>query len=63
VIPRAINAGDQTPGRYNEAYDAERKRPNWNFSINPGEDVMLEDPGKDGKLKNTLIFKGTGLRT
>jgi hypothetical protein len=23
---------------------------------------MLEDPRKDGKLKNTLSFKGTGLK-
>jgi hypothetical protein len=25
--------------------------------MNPGDDEMLEDPGKDGKMKNTFIFK------
>jgi hypothetical protein len=24
---------------------------------------MLEDPGKDGNIKNNLIFKGAGLKT
>jgi hypothetical protein len=24
---------------------------------------MLEDPGKDGKVKKTFSFKGTGLKT
>jgi hypothetical protein len=33
------------------------------FSINPKEDVMLEDVGKDGNTKNILSFKGRGLKT
>jgi hypothetical protein len=37
--------------------------PNWLFSINPGDDGMLEDPEKDGKLWNTLSFKRAGLKT
>jgi hypothetical protein len=24
---------------------------------------MLQDPGKDGKIKNTLSFRGRGLKT
>jgi hypothetical protein len=31
------------------------------FSVsNSGDDVVLEDPGNDGKMKNILNFKGTG---
>jgi hypothetical protein len=33
------------------------------FNINPGDDRMLEDPGKDGKIMKTLSFKRTGLKT
>jgi hypothetical protein len=33
------------------------------FRYQPSEDGMLVDPGKDGKIKNTLSFKGTGLKT
>jgi hypothetical protein len=29
------------------------------LNINPREDVMLGDKGKEGHLKNTLIFKET----
>jgi hypothetical protein len=35
----------------------------WNFGMNPGDKGMLEDPGKDGKFKNILGFKGTVLKT
>jgi hypothetical protein len=35
--------------------------PNWLFSINSGYDEMLEDTGKDGKIKNPFSFTGTGL--
>jgi hypothetical protein len=31
-------------------------------NINPREEGMLEDPGKDGKIKNALSLNGTGLR-
>jgi hypothetical protein len=27
--------------------------------MNPGDDGMLGDPGKDGKIKNTSSFEGT----
>jgi hypothetical protein len=33
------------------------------FSINPRDDGMLEDPGEDGKINNTLRFKGIDLKT
>jgi hypothetical protein len=33
------------------------------LNINAGEDGMLEDQGKDGNMKNTLGFKGTGFQT
>jgi hypothetical protein len=33
------------------------------FRYQPREDGMLEDPLKDGKIKNTLSFKGTGFKT
>jgi hypothetical protein len=29
----------------------------------PGDDRMLEDPGKNGKIVDSLSFKGTGLET
>jgi hypothetical protein len=29
----------------------------------PGDDRMLEDPGKNGKIVDTLSFKGTCLKT
>jgi hypothetical protein len=28
-----------------------------------GDDRMLEDPGKDGKILDSLSFKGTGVET
>jgi hypothetical protein len=33
------------------------------ININPGDDEMLEDPGKDEKIKDNLSFKGTGIFT
>jgi hypothetical protein len=33
------------------------------FQYPPGDDSMLEDPGKDGKVKKILSFKGRGLKT
>jgi hypothetical protein len=42
---------------------SEAAYPNWLFNINPGDDGKLEDLGKDGRIKNTLRFKGTGLKT
>jgi hypothetical protein len=33
------------------------------FTVNRGEEAMLEDPEKDGKIKNTLSFKRTGPKT
>lgn len=36
---------------------------NWLFSINLGDSEMLEDPGEDENIKNTLNFNGTGLKT
>jgi hypothetical protein len=37
--------------------------PKWLFSINSGDDGMLEDPGQNGIIKNALSFKGTDLKT
>jgi hypothetical protein len=31
--------------------------------MNTGNDVALEGSGKDENIKNTLSFKGTGLKT
>jgi hypothetical protein len=36
--------------------------PKSGFNINPGDDGMLEDPGKGGQLKKAMIFKGIGLK-
>jgi hypothetical protein len=33
------------------------------LNINPGDDGMLKDTGKDGEVKNTLSFEGTVLKT
>jgi hypothetical protein len=33
------------------------------FNMELGEDGMLEDQRKDGKIKNTLSFKGIGHKT
>jgi hypothetical protein len=32
------------------------------FNINTAEDRMLEDPGEGGRIKNSLSFRGTGLK-
>jgi hypothetical protein len=37
--------------------------PNKLFNIHPGEEGMLVDPAKDGKVKKTFSFKGTNLKT
>jgi hypothetical protein len=42
---------------------AEAAYTNWLFSTNPRADGMLQDPDEDGKIKNTLNFKRTGLKT
>jgi hypothetical protein len=31
------------------------------FSLNPGDDEKLEDPGRDGKFNNSFSFKGADL--
>jgi hypothetical protein len=36
---------------------------NWIFGINLRDGGKLDDPGKDGDFKNTLIFKGRSLET
>jgi hypothetical protein len=33
------------------------------FSINHGDDRVLEDPKKCGKIQNTLSFEGRGVET
>jgi hypothetical protein len=33
------------------------------FNVNLGDDGMLEDPGRDGKIKDTLSFRSTSLKT
>jgi hypothetical protein len=37
--------------------------PNWLLNINAAEYGLLEDQGKDGNIKNTLSFRGTGQKT
>jgi hypothetical protein len=42
--------------------NGQNRLPKLAFSINPGDDGILKHPEEDGKIKNALSFRGTGLK-
>jgi hypothetical protein len=40
-----------------------RQLPDFDISVDSGDDGMLENPGKYAKIKSTVSFKLTGLET